>query len=209
LYTVELGGSGIPKVLAEDDGLGFAAEWTAEGVAARSRDEREVLFRDPAGSAERSETGRAIDTPRPGARVHAYSRDDAIHLVADGRDRVIASGDDKFYRVTVSPDGSALAIEGLATGIRIHDVATGRSTPVGRGNHPAWLPGSTGIVYDMTEDDGAEVTAGDLWVFDRTSGRATRLTATPDLVETWPAVSADGARIGFEAGGAVYVGTLL
>jgi Tol biopolymer transport system component len=77
---------------------------------------------------------------------------------------------------------------------------------VGKGEHPSWLPDSSGIVYDIPISDGARVIDSDLWFAASDGSERTNLTNTPGIAESWPAVSPDGSRIAFVAEGAVYIG---
>ncbi len=209
LFVAAVGGPRAVVPLSDEDYVGWAARWTRAGIETRTRDGRIVVFRDPAGARERVETGRTYD-PKVGAGpVHAYHEDDAVHLVRDGQDVVISDGQDRYFAPVVSPDGRYVVYEGLVTGLRVYEVSAGRTVLVGRGNHPAWLPDSSGLLYDVTEDDGVRLIAGDLWAFFVGSDRAVRLTDTPDLIETHPAPSPDGRLVAFESEGTIYVAPVL
>ncbi len=208
LLVAEVSGQGQPIVVSEEDYVGWAAKWTEDGIETRTMDGMILVFRDPLGERRRVETGRFYDPKTPSRPVHAYHESDAIHLVRDGADAVISDGQDRYFAPRVSPDGKYVVYEGLVGGLRLYEVATGRTTLVGRGNHPAWLPDSSAFLYDVTEDNGERLTAGDLYAYPVPAGPAVRLTATPDRIETHPSVSRDGRQVAFESQGTLYVAPL-
>ncbi len=204
IFVTDLHGERPPVTLTREAYLGWAAAWKGDAIRTWTRDGREVLFRDPTGKPDRVVTGRTA-TPA-GIRGPVYESEDAIHLVRTDTDRVISEGDDRYYHPVLSPDGRTVVYEGLVTGIHVADIEHGTHAGPIRGNHPAWLPDSSGFVFDRVRDDGTRLVAGDLYLYRLSSGRVTRLTDTPDRIETHPAVSPDGRHVAFEADGVVYVG---
>lgn len=65
---------------------------------------------------------------------------------------------------------------------------------VGRGSHPSWSPDGRRLVVERWSGPNR---MSDLWSVRSSDGRATRLTRTPSLSETDPALSPDGAWIAF------------
>ncbi len=209
LFATEVGRPDSLVTISDEDYVGWAARWTVKGIETRTRDGRVVVFRDPFGARERVETGQTYDPKAPNGPIHAYHEDDAIHLILRGQDRVISDGQDRYFAPLVSPDGQYVVYEGLVSGLYLYEVSSGRTVAVGRGNHPAWLPDSSGFLYDVTEDDGVRLTAGEVWAYVLALGRSVRLTNTSDLIETHPVASPDGRLVAFESEGGIFVAPLL
>jgi len=216
LSVVDLESPGRVIPLCDEDYVGWPAVFEADAVRTRTRDGREVLFRfrlplDPRHGAavERIETGRLFDPKAATGPVHAYHEEDTIYLVRDGITTAISDRQDRYFAPRLSPDRSFLVYEGLRTGLYLYEVASRTTRAIGRGNHPAWLPDSSGLLYDVTEDDGTDLTAGDLYLYSIRGARSIQLTATADLIETHPVASADGRLVAFESRGDIYVGRLV
>ena len=80
---------------------------------------------------------------------------------------------------------------------------------VGRGTAPAWSPDSKRLAFERTEDDGHDIIASDLYIFDLAAARITAVTATDRITERRPSFSPDGSRIAYDDGeGGIYVGRL-
>lgn len=138
---------------------------------------------------------------------HVFEREGNIYVVdEDGNPQRITGSQDRFFGPQLSPDGSRVAYSGTETGLYISTVDGKQTLSVGKGEHPSWLPDSSGIVYDIPISDGARVIDGDLWFAASDGSERTNLTNTPGIAESWPAVSPDGSRIAFVAEGAVYIG---
>lgn len=206
LYVIDVDGREPVRTLSEEEFLGWPARWDADGIRTRTRDGREIRFRDPLGTPVREETGANWDPRTPEGPVHAYQQEDAIHVVRDGEDRVVTDGQDRYFLPILSPDGNLLAYSGLETDLHVMDLATGRVTDLGKGLHPAWVPDSTGFVYDVTRDDSTQLIAGELWFWSAATGDKRPLTGTGDVIETTPVLSPDGRKVAFEASGTIYVG---
>jgi len=196
-----------PRVWTTDAYLGWGATWTKDdGIATRTRDGKLLRFREEAGRIEPEVSG-SFDPQAGEGPLGVRALDDEVTVLRNGVRERIAGGDDRWFHAVASPDGTAVACEGLSRGIRVIELADGRSVDIGRGNHAAWLPDSSGLVFDRTTDDGVKITAGDLWRWWRATGRTAALTATADRIETEPTVSPDGRFVAFMADGAVWIGT--
>ena len=139
----------------------------------------------------------------------AFTRDDRMYAVGrNGQLQRVGSGD-RFYGPVIAPDGDRVAFQGLTTGIYIYTRSTGVLVHVGRGTAPAWSPDSKRLAFERTEDDGHDIIASDLYIFDLAAARITAVTATDRITERRPSFSPDGASIAYDDGeGAVYFGRL-
>jgi hypothetical protein len=197
LWVVGIAG-GVPRQVTDEPGIGWGAAWEVGGIRARTRDGRGVFFREAGTAWERLGGAEVPGQPaRPGG-LEVRVVDDVVRVKRDGREASIDAGDDRFYGPVVSADGTAVAFEGLSTGIHVHEFSTGNTRAVGPGNHPSWLPDSGSLVFGRTRDDGHELVAGDLWIWNRSDGKLQQLTHTPDLIARRPSVSPDGRFIEFE-----------
>jgi hypothetical protein len=118
----------------------------------------------------------------------------------------------------ISPDGRRVAYcLGTLSRPELYVVdMSGRITRVGRGAHPAWIPGGRFVVYATVDrilriGRRATVAESELWAFDVIAGTSIALTSTPDKAEMNPAVSPRGDAVAFSdwRTGAVYVAPLI
>lgn len=205
LYTVGSNGGEIVQLTASE-GIGFGADWNETGeIEIRTSDgERQRLKADgtPADSVP-------IESDSPRAEI--ITKEDTIfYQPAPGEAPIpISSGEDRYFGGAISPDGKFIAYMGLQTGIHIQPL-DGSSPPVnvGAGDSPTWFPDSSGIVYQITQDDGHNLVAGDLYSVTVDGKTVSNLTQTNESIELHPSVSPDGTRIAFESDGMIYVGEL-
>lgn len=188
------------RLLADDPMTAADYEWNIDGMSlyAQEADDRPV---------ELMITGEKYPLPERPRKV--FERDGNIYCMADeGGLARISGSQDRFYGPGLSPDETKVLFLGRETGIYIALLDGSQTISVGRGENPAWLPDSSGIVFDIPVSDGQSVIDGDLWFASVDGRERTNLTNTPGIVETHPAVSPDGTRISFIGAGAVYVGKL-
>jgi len=185
---------------------GAEARWTSEGQI-RMRDENGVEHLLNSDGLE-DEPGAS---PQAAATDPVFAHDDAIYARSGsgGAPQPLTNGTDKFFNPVLSPDGQYVVYQGLNTGLYLCR-ADGSGDPrfLGAGNHPAWLPDSSGVVFDVTADDGHNLIRGDIYYSDVNAQERTNLTAGGDLVAQMPSVSPDGNTVFFESGGEIYSGNL-
>jgi Tol biopolymer transport system component len=138
----------------------------------------------------------------------AFARDDRVYVrLPDGT--IVSPGTgDRFFAPRLSPDGSRVAFTGLATGIWVFDLRSRALTHLGHGTAPSWSPDGKRLAFERTEDDGHEVVASELYLFEPEGRGLTRLVTDGKLVARRPALGPDG-RVAFDDDrGHVYVGTV-
>ncbi len=194
---------GSPRLLTDEPEAGVHARWLTDGAVAyralRAGVRRELVV-------QRDGAIRLLPAAAPPI---AFAKDDRMYVQRAGRLAEIGSGD-RFFGPVVSPDGERVVFQGLVTGLHVYTRSTGALVRIGPGTAPAWSPDGRRIAFEVTEDDGHEVVASELHVYDVAAGRAAPITATDRMIERRPSFSPDGASLAFDddAGG-VRVGRLV
>jgi dipeptidyl aminopeptidase/acylaminoacyl peptidase len=191
LYLAPLSGGAVRR-LSDEEGAGVHARFRPDGAieyrAMRVGQRRDLIV---------GQDGAVRGVSALAAPV-AQAVDERIYVrAAAGAWREVGSGD-RFFAPLVSPDGGKVAFQGLTTGIYIHDRSSGATVHVGPGTAPAWSPDGSRLVYEVTEDDGHEIVASELHLYDLASRRDRRLTVTEDRIERRPGFSPDGQQIAFD-----------
>jgi hypothetical protein len=199
LHLVPIAG-GSPRTLSQDDEAGVHARWLGDGTISY-RAERDGVRREVTVTrAGKAQT--AVARPRP----FAFTQDDRIYAERGGKLRQISSGD-RFFGAVVSPDGDKVVFQGLVTGLHLYSRATGKVVSVGPGTAPTWSPDSKRLVFEVTEDDGHDLLASDLYLYDLAADRVTPLTRSDRVIERRPSFSPDGGQIAFDDNtGGLFVG---
>lgn len=194
---------GAPRTLSEEAEAGVHARWLGDGTvsyrAARAGVRRDLVV---------TRTGQ-VGAPVASVlaqRPIAFTQNERVYAERGGKLTEISSGD-RFFGGVVSPDGDKVVFQGLVTGLHIYSKSTGTVVSVGPGTAPAWSPDSKRLVFEVTEDDGHELIASDLYLYDLAADRATPLTTSERVIERRPSFSPDGAQIAFDDNtGALFVG---
>lgn len=205
LYAKGVEGGALREI-TDSNHVGFKSKWNPDGtISAIGNDGREQKL---------NPDGTPVDAPSPlddSNYVGAFTQDDKVYYrFAPGEPaRVISEGDDRFYGGVVSPDGRYIAYNGLYTGLYIAPL-DGSHPPVylGEGHSPSWLPDGSGIVYNVSIDDGHQLLASDLYLATVDGSAVSNLTQSPDQIEINPSVSPDGQWVAYEVDGVIYVAPL-
>lgn len=202
LYVIAADGSAARK-LTDEAAAGVAARWSADGSvryrAVRAGARRDLVV-DRAGQV-RSAPGEAAPL--------TVAQDERIYVRDRGGQLVSVGSGDRFFAPEVSPDGDRVVFQGLSTGIHVYTRSTGELLHVGAGTAPSWSADGSRLVFELTEDDGHDLIASDIYMYDLAARRMHRLTATPSLLERRPSFASDGRRIAFDDNeGGIFVGRL-
>jgi Tol biopolymer transport system component len=200
LQLVPLDG-GAPRTLSDEAEAGVHARWLRDGTvayrAARAGTRRDLIV---------TRTGQVRAQAATPQRPVAFTQNERVYAQRGGRIREISSGD-SFFGAVVAPDGDKVVFQGLVTGLQIYTQSTGTVVSVGPGTAPAWSPDSKRLVFEVTEDDGHDLVASELYVYDLAADRATPLTASERVLERRPSFSPDGASVAFDDNtGGLFVG---
>ena len=202
LYLVSSDGSQI-RELSDQYGVGYNVEWSADGtkLIIKQKDGK-VSIIDISGQ-ESSQT--ADDVKLPEERI--YAKDDNIYIKdpQSGEVKNLTNGEDNFFDPHLSPDGACVAYQGLTTGLHVQNLASGEVIDIGQGSNFQWTPDSMGLIYNVTQDDGMNIIAGDIY-FAYTDGSGVfNITNTPDIIELHPSISPDGSHVTYEVDGQIFV----
>ncbi len=106
-------------------------------------------------------------------------------------------GDQNYINITLSPDKSRIAFEIVGGNLHAMNVDGSNVIDLGRGHRPQWSPDGEYIVFMVTEDDGHEYTASDIYAVRPGGTGRTRLTDDVNRLFMNPSWSPDGERIVF------------
>lgn len=114
--------------------------------------------------------------------------------------------DAQYLNLEISPDGQKLAFEVYAGNLYVMNVDGTNLIDLGLANRPNWSPDSKYIVASVSEDNGYNITKGDLYAFSIDGKERINLTANTDLIAQNPNWSPNGDKIAFDVPnkGAVY-----
>lgn len=112
------------------------------------------------------------------------------------------AGEPGYFSPQVSPNGDAVAANGLSGNLYIADLAGGTPVQLGTGQNPAWSPDGRFLIYEVVTEDGHNMTGSELWIASRDGKLKQRLTNTEGL-ERYPSWSPDGRTIVYELDGRI------
>jgi hypothetical protein len=134
------------------------------------------------------------------SRFEAGSSGDIWLADLDGSEqRQVTHGPDKWMWALLSPNQELVATINSSGEIIILDTTGVIKGNAGRADLGSWNPNSNTILFFVTEDDGLNIFASDLFVYNAESNERRQLTATPDLIEEQPVWSPAGNFIAYVA----------
>jgi len=182
-------------------GNAFRARWTPDGNIEVAGEDGQTRVFAPDGALLST---RATDN-REGP---TYAENDTVFVrTPDGATKPLTTSDDRYFNPVLSPDGKQIVYQGLMSGLYMAP-ADGSGAPVylGTGNNPAWMPDGSGVVFDVTTDDGHNLTGGDIYHVDSAVSERTNLTEGDSLIGQMPSVDPSGRQVAFESEGQIFVG---
>lgn len=205
LYTKGIFGGDITQITGKTN-VGFDAKWNEDGKIVTRTNDGDVQEFNPDGTP----AGSVSPVDDKSVTGPFSSNDTVFYRENPGEAPIpISAGEDRYYGGIVSPDGKYIAYNGLETGIYVKPL-DGSQPPVniGYGTNPSFLPDSSGIVYNVTHDDGHNLVAGDLYLSTLDGSIVSDLTNGSPAIETKPTVSPDGNKIAYESDGVIFVGEI-
>lgn len=104
-----------------------------------------------------------------------------------------------IFDVSYNEDGSKVAFQVQGKGLYVMNADGSGLIELGHADGPAWMPGSKYIIVAMTEDDGYNIMASDLYAIDVNTGQRHLLTAHTEITALRPHVSSSGRWIAFHS----------
>jgi Tol biopolymer transport system component len=108
----------------------------------------------------------------------------------------------------MSPQEDKVAYETAQNGLVMVNLVSGASVPVGPGNNAVWSPDGTFLLFDMTRNDGKNLTAGDIFYIKSDGTGRQNLTENLPAIATDPTISPDGKKVAFSANGRIWIADL-
>lgn len=197
---------GKVRMITDMEGVGFNAHYNDEGDIVVKLETGETQVFKPDGTPVEG----VSPDPAKGA-AGAFTKDDALYYRpgAGAPAVMISDGNDRYYGGKVSPDGQHIVYNGLMTGLFIKRTdGTGDAVSLGEGYSPSWLPDGSGIVYNLSVDDGHNLIASDLYLASVDGKEISNLTNSPEVIELNPSVGPGGGEVAYEVDGVVWVSQL-
>ncbi len=124
-----------------------------------------------------------------------YQEDNQIFINMDGEHKKISSGKDEYYMPKLSSNKTYLSYED-SNGIIIQNIIDETIIKLGDdASNVSWHPFKDIIVFVRTKDDGALLTASEIYLYDIVHKKEIALTHTKKRIETDPIFSEDGSKI--------------
>jgi hypothetical protein len=127
-----------------------------------------------------------------------YQENDNIYLNIDGERQRITDNKGKYYMPSLSPSNNYLTFYEISKGIFIQNLINGSSINLGMGSHIYWHPNRDIFLFDISKDDGENITASDIYLYDVVENKKINLTNTPNIIEEKAIFSEDGEFIFYQ-----------
>lgn len=103
-----------------------------------------------------------------------------------------------YYDCVISPDSTKVLIHKNDGNMYVYALdGSGLIANLGHGLCQCWTPDSQYLVYFASKDDGHTTFESDIYICSVNGKEKWQLTNTPDVIEFWPHISADGSKIGY------------
>jgi len=103
-----------------------------------------------------------------------------------------------YLNLEVSPDGQKLAFEVYGGNLYVMNVDGSNLIDLGKANRSSWAPDSEYLVASISEDNGYNITKGDLFAFSIDGSQKINLTENTDLIAQNPNWSSTGSKPVFD-----------
>ncbi len=160
---------------------------------------------------EFAETGLLpVQRAKASAEVLPYIRYSHIEI-RDSRKgsshRISGLETERSINLEISPDFSKIAFEVIGGNLFVADIDGSNPIDLGPGYRPQWSPDGRFLTFMLSEDDGHNFTASDIYIIKADGSERTRLIFTEDRMEMDPSWSPDGTRLVFHThrSGEIYI----
>jgi len=112
-----------------------------------------------------------------------------------------------YINTELSPDNKKIAFEQIGGNLYIMDTDGHNLKEIGPGHRPQWSADSRYITYMITQDDGHDFTASDIYISSADGKFKQQITETDNRIEMNPSWSPDGSKIIFDnyLDGVIYI----
>ena len=108
-----------------------------------------------------------------------------------------------YFSPETSPNGDAVAANGLSGKLYVADTSSGQYVNLGVGQNPAWSPDGRFIAYEVPTEDGHDMSGCELWIASRDGLWKRQLNLNSGL-KRYPSWSPDGRSLVYEVDGKIY-----
>lgn len=168
----------------------------------------EVIF--PSGKAlETRASGKNSDFPKSGTRLTVFEYMDKI-VVSSSDKNVLVYLDpipgSQYLKPAASRDGSKIAFEVIGGNMFVMNADGSNLVDLGTGFSPSFSGDGAKIIYMISEDDGHQFTASDIYSINIDGSNKQNLTNTPELLEMHPDSSPTESKVVYDVinDGAIY-----
>jgi len=115
--------------------------------------------------------------------------------------------DAQYINLSLSPDKMKMVFEVMGGNMFVVNTDGSNLIDLGKGNRPKWSFDSNKIIYMITEDDGHDFTASDIYIINADGKQKINVTNSTDLIEMNPCFAPDGRSIVFDVvnDGSIYL----
>lgn len=196
---------GEAREVATGERSGFEPVWQLDGSALGVRVAGQTSTAVPIRAVDlHGETTAPVALPQR-VRVRVSDAGSIVLRQSDGSEETIAPPGDRYFAPRISSNERWVVFQGLSTGLYLYETRRGETYHLGNGSH-ARFDGER-MVFERLQDDGHEITAGDLYLADL-SGDAPRIAplVVSDAIERAPSLA--GNRLAFIRGDHVVIAEL-
>lgn len=132
----------------------------------------------------------SLKTTATPLKYNAFTASNRVSLI-NIRDGKLINLNEGTHSPAISPDGRHLLYIELDT-IKIYDTVSASTVTVGRGSSASWT-GNSKIVYNVTADDGRNVTYSEVRIFDLKTKKSNVIPVEAERIPLFPSLSSDGS----------------
>ena len=135
------------------------------------------------------------------SEINTYTKYDKIvtrNTVTESEKIFEPIKDVQVINLVTSPDNKKVAFEVMGGTMYSMNIDNTNLTDLGKGDRPQWSSDSKKIIYMITEDDGHEFTASDIFIINADGTLKINLTNTNDIIEMNPCIAPDGKTVVFD-----------
>jgi len=155
-------------------------------------------------------TGKTKNSNGAGNNLVVFEKSNKVVVknLADNSEQFFEPAKDAQYiNISTSPDNTKIVFEVMGGTMFVMNTDGSNLIDLGKGNRPRWSSNSKEIVYMITEDDGQNFTASDIFTINTDGTQKRNLTNTNNKIEMNPCFAPDGKSIIYDEAndGSIYL----